>query len=66
MPGTASIFAALNPKAGDTLYFVARGDGTHHFSSTLAEHNAAVARYQRQRREDYRSFPPPSIPEVTP
>lgn len=66
MPGTASIRAALNPAPGDALYFVARGDGTHHFSATLAEHNAAVARYQRQRREDYRSFPPPTPPEVTP
>lgn len=66
MPGRASIHAALNPEPGDTLYFVARGDGTHHFSSTLAEHNAAVTRYQRQRREDYRSSPPPLPPEVTP
>lgn len=66
MPGTASIRAALNPEPGNTLYFVARGDGTHHFSVTLAEHNAAVARYQRQRREDYRSFPPPTPPEASP
>jgi UPF0755 protein len=66
MPATASIRAALNPEPGDTLYFVARGDGTHYFSRTLAEHNAAVARYQRQRREDYRSSPPLLPPEVTP
>lgn len=58
MPGAESIRAALNPADGETLYFVAKGDGTHQFSATLSEHNAAVRRYQRQRREDYRSTPP--------
>ncbi len=62
MPGEASIRAALNPADGDALYFVARGDGTHYFSATLSEHNAAVRRYQLQRREDYRSTPPPLEP----
>lgn len=46
MPSGASINAALNPAHGDELYFVSRGDGTHHFSATLEEHNAAVRRYQ--------------------
>lgn len=46
MPGRASIHAALNPAASQALYFVARGDGTHEFSDTLAAHNRAVARYQ--------------------
>lgn len=46
MPGRAAIRAALHPKPGDTLYFVARGDGSHVFSRTLAEHNRAVRRYQ--------------------
>lgn len=45
LPGSASIKAAAQPADGDALYFVARGDGTHHFSATLAEHNRAVARY---------------------
>jgi UPF0755 protein len=46
MTGLAALRAALNPEPGDALYFVARGDGSHHFSATLAEHNEAVARYQ--------------------
>ena len=58
MPGRGAIHAAVNPADGDALFFVARGDGTHHFSRTLDEHNQAVRRYQLQRREDYRSFPP--------
>lgn len=56
MPGQGAIHAALNPADGDTLYFVARGDGTHYFSVTLEEHNRAVAKYQiYKRRADYRS-----------
>ena len=47
MPSEASILAALNPAKTDALYFVARGDGTHVFSSTLEAHNRAVNRYQR-------------------
>ena len=46
MPGEASIYAALHPAPGDALYFVSRGDGTHKFSATLKEHDAAVRRYQ--------------------
>lgn len=47
LPGRASIEAALRPAATDALYFVARGDGSSHFSSSLEEHNRAVDRYQR-------------------
>lgn len=50
MPGRAAIRAALHPAAGEALYFVARGDGSHAFSASLAEHNRAVARYQLRRR----------------
>jgi UPF0755 protein len=47
LPGRASIEAALRPADTSALYFVSRGDGTSHFSSTLAEHNRAVDTYQR-------------------
>ncbi len=47
MPSEAAIQAALNPAKTDALYFVARGDGTHFFSSNLDAHNRAVNRYQR-------------------
>ena len=57
LPGREAIHAALNPKDGNSLYFVAKGDGSHHFSSTLNEHNRAVREYQLKRRSDYRSSP---------
>jgi len=44
-PGTDAIKAALNPVKTSYLYFVARQDGTHHFSGSLAEHNQAVRQY---------------------
>lgn len=49
MPGKPAIEAALHPAAGSELYFVARGDGSHVFSSTLEEHNRNVACYQLKR-----------------
>ena len=58
MPGRAAIHAALHPLDGDALYFVAKGDGSHYFSATLKEHQAAVRKYQiKQRRANYRSAP---------
>jgi UPF0755 protein len=45
LPGEASLQAAVHPAPIKALYFVARGDGTSQFSDTLAQHNAAVARY---------------------
>ena len=50
MPGRASLAAALNPAKTTALYFVARGDGSSEFSRTLAEHERAVTKYQRQGR----------------
>lgn len=47
LPGRASLQAAAQPAEGTALYFVSRGDGSHYFSDTLAEHNAAVDRYIR-------------------
>lgn len=47
MPGKASLLAAVQPERTKALYFVARGDGSSHFSATLDEHNRAVNRYQR-------------------
>ena len=46
LAGEAALLAALHPAHSAALYFVARGDGTHQFSDTLAEQNAAVYRYQ--------------------
>ncbi len=46
-PGRAALQAALKPAATGYLYFVAKPDGSHHFSRTLAEHNQAAARYQQ-------------------
>jgi UPF0755 protein len=48
-PGRAALRAVAQPADGEALYFVARGDGSHQFSATLGEHNAAVARWQLRR-----------------
>ncbi len=58
-PGLASIRAALHPEPGKSLYFVARGDGTHAFSASLEEHVRAVNEFQKKRRAGYRSAPAP-------
>jgi UPF0755 protein len=50
LPGEAALAAAANPASSRALYFVARGDGSSHFSQTLTEHNRAVNRFQLQRR----------------
>lgn len=57
LPGSAALLAATNPKSGDALYFVAKGDGSHAFSATLDEHEENVRRYQLNRKKDYRSSP---------
>lgn len=52
LPGAGAIAAAMHPEPGDAMFFVARGDGSHHFSATLEEHVRAVARYQLGRHDD--------------
>jgi len=48
-PSTKALEAALNPKPGDTLYFVAKPEGKGHiFSKTLQEHQLAVSRYRNR------------------
>lgn len=58
MPSAEAIRASLNPADGEALYFVARGDGSHVFSSSLEAHNKAVRQYQIEKRAtQYRSAP---------
>jgi len=49
MVGREAINAVLHPDETQSLYFVAKGDGTHKFSETLEQHNAAVRKYQLKR-----------------
>ena len=49
-PGALAIQAALYPAQTDYLYFVSKKDGTHQFSKTIKEHNAAVRKYQLRKR----------------
>ncbi|MBT6277913.1 MAG: endolytic transglycosylase MltG, partial [Chromatiales bacterium] len=49
-PGGAAVDAALHPLKGTALYFVAKGNGTHKFSDTYAQHKRAVALYQLKRK----------------
>ena len=50
MPSLASLHAVLHPAKTDALYFVARGDGSSHFSRTLEEHERAVTKWQKSGR----------------
>ena len=47
-PGKKSLEAVLQPDETAYLYFVSRNDGTHYFSKTRSEHEAAVQKYQRE------------------
>lgn len=49
MPSRAALDAVLNPDDDGSLFFVAKGNGQHHFSKTLSEHECAVIRYQLQK-----------------
>ena len=66
MVGREAIHAALNPVPGKSLYFVARGDGSHVFSDDLDAHNSAVREFQLKRRADYRSSPAPAATPAVP
>ena len=55
-PGLDSILAAVNPADTEFLYFVAKGDGTHEFSVNYKDHRFAVAKYQKRKNKEYRSF----------
>lgn len=50
MPGVDAIHAVLHPAKGESLYFVAMGDGKHYFSSTLKQHNLAVDKFQKKKK----------------
>ncbi len=52
LPGRASIAAALHPADTEVLFFVSKGDGTHHFSKTYDEHREAVIKYQLGGKKD--------------
>lgn len=58
-PGKSSLQAVLQPATSSYLYFVGKGDGTHYFSSTLEEHEAAVSKYQLKQN-------PESLPAAAP
>lgn len=49
-PGKGALEAAINPVLTNYLYFVSKKDGTHHFSTNLYEHNAAVTNYLKNNR----------------
>jgi UPF0755 protein len=49
MPSRESLLAVVRPAKSDAVYFVARGDGSSHFSKTLKEHENAVDQFQRKR-----------------
>ena len=57
LPGRESLLAAVHPASTAALYFVATGlgDGAHHFSSTLQEHNSAVQTYLERLRASARA-----------
>ena len=59
MPGRDAIHATMHPDNSKSIYFVARGDGSHQFSATLEEHNDAVIKYQlKGRKRPFSSYNP--------
>ncbi len=65
-PGLASLEAVLKPEQTDFLYFVARYDGTHVFSKTLAEHEAAQLQIIRERQAEQAAQGSPITPQASP
>ncbi|MDT8445985.1 MAG: endolytic transglycosylase MltG [bacterium] len=55
-PGLGALDAAVEPAQTSYLYFVGKGDGSHHFTTNYADHQRAVKKYQLRRRQDYRSY----------
>ncbi|WP_251369269.1 endolytic transglycosylase MltG [Polynucleobacter sp. AP-Sving-400A-A2] len=55
MPSKESLLAVMHPAKSDAVFFVARGDGTSHFSKTLKEHESAVDQFQRKRNPSNQS-----------
>lgn len=51
-PGLSALNAAAHPARGDMLYFVANGEGGHHFATTLSEHNKNVSDFKATRKKD--------------
>jgi UPF0755 protein len=51
LPGLEALLAAVHPDQTDDLYFVATGQGGHHFSKTLAQHDAELRAYLERLRE---------------
>jgi len=74
LPGREALLAAVQPAPTDALYFVASGlgDGAHHFSATLEEHNSAVQTYLMRLRRAQRAAQQPhdahddAVPAVAP
>ncbi len=52
MPSAASVYAALHPASGDSLYYVSQGNGSHKFSATYAEHLKAVKQYRQIKKTE--------------
>jgi UPF0755 protein len=58
LPGLESLLAAVHPDQTDDLYFVATGEGGHHFSQTLAQHDAELRAYLARLREQQQAAAP--------
>jgi peptidoglycan lytic transglycosylase G len=66
LPGRESILAAVQPQESGELYFVATGNGGHHFSKTLEEHNVAVKAYLEHLRNSGGNVPRPTPTATVP